>query len=665
MRREQCRESLSAVGLAWMMGCATAGCLMTAFGMEVESFFRLIALWGVTAAWGGFTFRWHWGELATACIVAVAAGYLWHGETFWEQLASVLNCVTLRYNGAYGWGVVRLENYAGDGPVDLILGIVGCAAALSVSWTVTGRRSAVCALLAVILPMAACFVVTDTVPAALWLYLLVLGVVLLLMTDYARRRKNGGSAALMAYLIVPVAAALGALFLLMPQQRYVNNAGNFSQKLSAWASGTLEQVGTGSAPKPHADVDLSAIGPQSRWNYTVMEVTASESGVYYLRGKDYDGYTGTGWSVGNERSERFGGGSGSATLTVKTRSRVSTRYLPYYPAAEVTLSGGQLQNDNATQYSYTLTDAAVADLGEGDYLLLPEETARWAVKLASEILGQKTPDQTDTAAIADYVRASADYDLGTPRMPEEESDFARWFLRESDTGYCAHFATAAVVLLRAAGIPARYVTGYVASCQAGQTVQVPEYAAHAWAEYYSEEKSAWVVLEATPVDLTEQPQTVAPTQATSENEVQTAPEVMTEAPATGFVEEIRESMQDEVKKKEPPRWLWAAVWLAAGVAAVSGQSILRHKRAKYRRNRGGVNAQALECWRQCHRLARLLGTRPPKALEELALKAKFSRHTLTTGELDAFEIWQKQALGRLKKKPFPIRLYSAVVFGIW
>ena len=36
-----------------------------------------------------------------------------------------------------------------------------------------------------------------------------------------------------------------------------------------------------------------------------------------------------------------------------------------------------------------------------------------------------------------------------------------YFLTENKKGYCMHFASAGVLLLRAAGVPARYVEGYV------------------------------------------------------------------------------------------------------------------------------------------------------------------------------------------------------------
>ena len=62
----------------------------------------------------------------------------------------------------------------------------------------------------------------------------------------------------------------------------------------------------------------------------------------------------------------------------------------------------------------------------------------------------------------------------------------RWisFLFETRTGFCEHYASALVVLMRAADVPARVVTGY----QGGEYNNIGDYYllrqrdAHAWAE---------------------------------------------------------------------------------------------------------------------------------------------------------------------------------------
>ena len=72
-----------------------------------------------------------------------------------------------------------------------------------------------------------------------------------------------------------------------------------------------------------------------------------------------------------------------------------------------------------------------------------------------------------------------------------------YFLTESRRGYCMHFASAATLLLRWIGVPARYVAGYVADVPASGHVRVPDSAAHAWVEVYIE-GYGWEPVEVTP-----------------------------------------------------------------------------------------------------------------------------------------------------------------------
>lgn len=83
------------------------------------------------------------------------------------------------------------------------------------------------------------------------------------------------------------------------------------------------------------------------------------------------------------------------------------------------------------------------------------------------------------------------------------TDAVEYFLSESHEGYCKHFATAGVLLLRKLGVPARYMSGYVLSPSAfsGQRgdyqADVLDSDAHAWAEIYLED-IGWVPVEMTP-----------------------------------------------------------------------------------------------------------------------------------------------------------------------
>ena len=98
------------------------------------------------------------------------------------------------------------------------------------------------------------------------------------------------------------------------------------------------------------------------------------------------------------------------------------------------------------------------------------------------------------------------YTIRPGRTPEGE-DFISYFLQTQKEGYCSAFASAGVMFLRAAGIPARYVTGVTVGVdeltQAGRTAEgyfsmdVNDRHAHAWAEIYVD-GIGWRPVEFTP-----------------------------------------------------------------------------------------------------------------------------------------------------------------------
>lgn len=85
----------------------------------------------------------------------------------------------------------------------------------------------------------------------------------------------------------------------------------------------------------------------------------------------------------------------------------------------------------------------------------------------------------------------------------ENADFIDDFMARK-TGYCIHFASAAVMMFRSMGIPARYAEGYFADneCITERTGDAVKYnitdkSAHAWVEIY-QEGLGWVPVEVTP-----------------------------------------------------------------------------------------------------------------------------------------------------------------------
>lgn len=114
--------------------------------------------------------------------------------------------------------------------------------------------------------------------------------------------------------------------------------------------------------------------------------------------------------------------------------------------------------------------------------------ARWAEGGASAIVIAERA--------LSYYRERAFYYSLTPPPPGE--DAIDGFLFDTLEGFCEHFAASFVVLMRAAGVPARIVTGY----QGGEFNSLADYMvvrqrdAHAWAEIHDAELG-WVRIDPT------------------------------------------------------------------------------------------------------------------------------------------------------------------------
>ena len=131
------------------------------------------------------------------------------------------------------------------------------------------------------------------------------------------------------------------------------------------------------------------------------------------------------------------------------------------------------------------------------YLQLPPDLPERVRRLAAQITDDKTNAYDQAKAIETYLRASYPYDLDIPAPPTDR-DVVDYFLFDLRRGYCDYYATAMVVLARASGLPARFVSGYAPGSYdpaSGQYV-IRERDAHSWAEVYFPE-IGWVEFEPT------------------------------------------------------------------------------------------------------------------------------------------------------------------------
>jgi hypothetical protein len=119
------------------------------------------------------------------------------------------------------------------------------------------------------------------------------------------------------------------------------------------------------------------------------------------------------------------------------------------------------------------------------------EVSRLAERIAQE--GATQPEKA--ALIVDYLFTTNKYSLEFVRG---EQDPISDFVLNKKSAHCQYFASATAIMLRAVGVPARYVTGYYAheSEEGGGTI-VRGRDAHAWTEAYFD-GVGWVMLDATP-----------------------------------------------------------------------------------------------------------------------------------------------------------------------
>ena len=133
-----------------------------------------------------------------------------------------------------------------------------------------------------------------------------------------------------------------------------------------------------------------------------------------------------------------------------------------------------------------------------NFTQLPETLPQRVIDLAFEITYELESDFQKAQAVETFLRQNFRYNLNVDSLPFGE-DFVDYFLFEMYEGYCTYFASAMAILLRAVGIPTRYVVGYLLphSRTADGYFLVTGEHAHAWVDVYLE-GFGWLLFEPTP-----------------------------------------------------------------------------------------------------------------------------------------------------------------------
>lgn len=144
--------------------------------------------------------------------------------------------------------------------------------------------------------------------------------------------------------------------------------------------------------------------------------------------------------------------------------------------------------------TYIEAEKRYRDFVYAHYLTIPEET-HTAIASLGAIPPAKTLSEKRARidAMRHFLETNYTYTKNPGRTPADK-DFISYFLTESRKGYCTSFASAAVMLLRASGIPARYAVGLSVNIEdlrnapltkeGLHALSVNDHHAHAWVEVY-------------------------------------------------------------------------------------------------------------------------------------------------------------------------------------
>lgn len=189
------------------------------------------------------------------------------------------------------------------------------------------------------------------------------------------------------------------------------------------------------------------------------------------------------------------------------------------------------------------------------YLYLSEEDSNALGTSGIEKCEGKTIDYT-----LHYIRKNFDeefeYDIEAGAAPSGKDELS-YFMNESYRGNDMHFATAAALMFRRAGIPARYAEGYYLSPQemllytemSGVTLDVLDSQAHSWVEIYIDE-IGWFPVEVVPGFYDMEKQQTNETEEDEKIEEETQKNYQDEAPE----EDQPEANQEEEKRAINPLW---------------------------------------------------------------------------------------------------------------
>lgn len=688
-----------------------------------------------------------WIGLIVTALLAIGAGYYFRLALFRSASVAIETVSSFYAGAFESIQPITLMETEAGQTATLFFVLTGGFLSLVTAWTVRGQNTLWLAAVCALLPLVLCLVILQSVPAVWAVLLLVGALTLLILTQQLRVRSEKAGGRLAAFFALPLAALMLLLYAFFPQEGYtrsewsdalapkisgvadkltvfrVNEATGQVQFVSPVAPSTL---GSRAWDSSVTKANLNRVGPQRLSGRSVMQIYAESAQTYYLRASALGIYEDNTWRAVRDSGDRDAdipedvflveGEYAPVTVRVKTDMKSSVFYTPYaltrYPQSAQPVLDAYIKNplqqteytlDTATNYVNSYTNPATKEpyrtFVYDTYLQIPDslretfdeapEIARQKEDVPASVWQLQNSLNPATAylyayedAVKELVQSGKRYSLDTPRVPDGE-DFVTWFLTQSDTGYCVHFATAATMLLRYYGIPARYTTGYLARAEAGVWSTVTQDEAHAWVEVY-DDHYGWTVFDPTPAvsetpiepdtpPETEpdepQPDSRPPEEHDSEQKPDHSEQNENETSnPTVNIDENEKNSENVAERPEGERSkrggvLWAILWSVIALAALVFAwrlAVLSARTANL--TRGSTNRRAAHYYRHIVMLARLAKEPIPDELTELSQKARFSQHKLEEAELEKLVDFAENLTRRLLTDAVPVKrvLYRLV-----
>ncbi|MDD6211975.1 MAG: transglutaminase-like domain-containing protein [Clostridiales bacterium] len=227
-----------------------------------------------------------------------------------------------------------------------------------------------------------------------------------------------------------------------------------------------------------------------------------------------------------------------------------------FPSALLELEGTEFY-DYWNEFDVALNPSSYTQLVEEWYCRYPENSLK---KVEDWYQEQSFDTDQDPLVIAketaELLSQQAEYNL-TPGSVPQGTDAVEWFLLENHQGYCMHFASAGTLILRMAGVAARYAEGYRIEPSSFQATEdgkwrctVTQKQAHAWTEVYLDH-FGWYPVEMTP--SSDQTENMVINNTISESAISSMEETeVSDMEPSSSLDSISETLPEAEKVSENP-----------------------------------------------------------------------------------------------------------------